>query len=156
MRRLLSLLILFVGMLGAAFAAPNFEKQQLKVLYVGYRPDMPLPDFATIRRTEREQAGYETRMQSFKSMLENYFTDVQTVDARDYREEMSRQADVTIFDALPKPIKPGVVEIDPDFGSRYLKSSGVYLSKDFDSPAQDDVKIIGLDNVILCFQEFQY
>ena len=126
--------MLFVG-LGAVNAAPKFHKQELKVLYVGYRPDMPIPDFGTVRRTAEQQSDYKTRMGAFQTMLEKYFTDVQTVDARDYSEEMSRKVDVTIFDALPKPVKEAVVEVDRDFGSVYFKESGVYLSEDFDSPS---------------------
>ena len=73
-------------------------------------------------------------MPTFKKLLESYFTHVETIDTRDYREEISKQFDVTVFDALPVPIKPTEFEESPFLG-KSLKCQGEYLTKNFDSPA---------------------
>lgn len=118
----------------AVSAVSKVDRQKLNVLYVGYRPDMPLPDFAILRVNAAMQSDYKNRMGAFKTLLEEYFSHVETVDVRDYREEMSRKFDVTVFDGLPKPVKATEMERDP-IGYLSMKSQGIYLSEDFDSPA---------------------
>lgn len=137
MKKLFCILFLCFIVTGVGFSTPVIpKKQNLKVLYVGYRPDLPLPDYATLRRSAESQAGYETRMGAFKAMLANYFTCVETVDVRDYQEVMSEDYDVTIFDGLPEPIEKAVVAKDPMFDIlTILKKHGVYLTENFDRPA---------------------
>lgn len=117
----------------AVEAASDIRKQNLKVLYVGNRPDMPLPDYYTAQLDAGSFADYKGRMAAFESMLKEYFTEVKAIDGRDYSEQMSEKYDVTIFDALPKPIIPPVVEKN-SFGLTTKLQRGKFLSDDFDRP----------------------
>lgn len=94
------------------------DKQQLKVLYVGFNPDKEVPprNFAhgagiAKSRYEKDMKG---RMPAFEKLLKQYFAEVGTVDARKYCEEMTREYDVIIFDAVPEPIVPGVRRAKPE------------------------------------------
>lgn len=129
-------LLVFVGfwISGVVQAAPGIRKQNLKVLYVGNRPDMPLPDYYTSQLGAEAFADYKGRMAAFELMLKEYFTEVKAIDGRDYTEQMSAVYDVTIFDALPKPIIPPVVERDPRSGFVTKIQRGKFLSDDFDRP----------------------
>lgn len=135
MKRILSVFIFICWMMGIAVAVPVIHKQDLKVLYVGYRPDMPLPDWAILRIAAEQQTDYKGRMPAFEQLLGKYFTMVKTVDARDYTERMSQDYDVTVFDALPRPLKMPVVKKDSVFGFTISQESGVYLTEEFDRPA---------------------
>jgi hypothetical protein len=78
-------------------------KIPLKVLYVGYNPDRPMPAnvvyYSTV--TSEIEKAYKTRMADFKAFLNSRFSSVTLIDARDYDSSMSEQADVTIMDAGP-------------------------------------------------------
>lgn len=130
--QLLAAILLFASL---SSCSQHQSKQDLKVLYVGYRADLPLPPWATLRLGNRAQADYKERMSDFEKMLQEYFSVVETVDVRDYSEEMSKEYDVTIFDGLPKPIIEPEVEIDPEYGVPQIVNMGTYLSESFSSPA---------------------
>lgn len=130
---LLSSAILLFALLSSC--TQHQSTQDLKVLYVGYRADLPLPQWATLRLGNNAQADYKERMSDFEKMLQEYFSVVKTVDVRDYSEEMSKDFDVTIFDGLPKPIIDPVVEINEEYGLPLVESLGTYLSESFSSPA---------------------
>ncbi|MEG2340992.1 MAG: protein-disulfide reductase DsbD family protein [Odoribacter sp.] len=129
------LLIIGVGSIVTTEATPVVRKQNLKVLYVGNRPDLPLPDYYTTQLEAANFADYKGRMAAFETMLKEYFTTVKTIDGRDYSEKLSDEYDVTIFDALPKPIVRPVVERDSVFGFATKIQRGKFLSDDFDRPA---------------------
>lgn len=78
-------------------------KIPLRVLYVGYNPEKPMPSNVVYYSTSAPvvEKVYKARMADFKAFLENRFTEVQTVDVRDYTPAMSDKADVTIMDAGP-------------------------------------------------------
>ena len=135
MKRILCVLVLACWIMGTAVAVPVIHKQDLKVLYVGYRPDMPLPEWATYRIEADRQTDYKERMPAFEKLLGKYFTTVKTVDARDYTQAMSGDYDVTVFDALPRPLKMPVLVRDSVFGFTVSQEPGVYLTADFDRPA---------------------
>jgi hypothetical protein len=86
-----------------AAAKVKAGKIPLKVLYVGYNPEKPMPSNVVYYSTSAPvvEQVYKTRMADFKAFLENRFTEVQTVDVREYTPAMSDQADVTIMDAGP-------------------------------------------------------
>jgi hypothetical protein len=90
-----------------ANAAP--AKIQLKVLYVGYSPEKPVPQNGVYYAVpgDRLPEIYRTRMAAFKTFLEQHFTTVQVVDVRDYKAGMSDQVDVTIMDAGPVRLPAG-------------------------------------------------
>jgi hypothetical protein len=79
------------------------EKIALKVLYVGYSPDKPMPANIVYYSTTPAVVArlYKTRMADFKTFLDARFTEVQTVDVSDYSPAMSDKSDVTIMDAGP-------------------------------------------------------
>lgn len=79
------------------------EKIALKVLYVGYSPDKPMPKDIVYYTTTPAitEKLYKARMADFKSFLENRFKEVKVIDVRDYKPEMSDLVDVTIMDAGP-------------------------------------------------------
>lgn len=91
---------------GARAKAPRIP---LKVLYVGYSPEKPMPEKGVYYMTSDSLYPkiYRERMNDFRSFLEKNFTIVQTVDVRDYTAKMSDQADVTIMDAGPVKLPEG-------------------------------------------------
>lgn len=114
MNRLLALALLFITI--QATASPGVAwngdhnrinaakgKITLKVLYVGYSADKPMPANVVYYSTTPAvvEKIYKTRMADFKAFLTERFSDVQVVDVRDYTPAMSDQADVTIMDAGP-------------------------------------------------------
>jgi hypothetical protein len=97
-----------VCLLLAAAAFPAAAKQKaakvaLKVLYVGYNPEKPMPANVVYYSTSVPvvERVYKTRMADFKRFLESRFTEVTTVDVREYIPAMSATVDVTIMDAGP-------------------------------------------------------
>jgi len=116
------------------------EKQNLKVLYVGYSPEKEMPKNLGVvglagMSQERFEQEYPKRMPAFKTYLENYFTSVQTVDARDYNEAMSVSVDVTIFDQNPKPIKESIVHRDSVTGAFLSMEPSKIVSDNFNYPS---------------------
>jgi hypothetical protein len=75
----------------------------LKVLYVGYSPERPMPQKLVYYMTSDSLLPkiYRERMNDFRTFLEKNFTVVRTVDVRDYSAKQSDSADVTIMDAGP-------------------------------------------------------
>lgn len=84
-------------------------KIPLKVLYVGYNPEKPMPANVVYYSTSAPVVAkvYKTRMPDFKAFLENRFAEVAVVDVRDYEPAMSDKADVTIMDAGPVKLPAG-------------------------------------------------
>jgi len=95
--------VIFTAVAGIAKSAPAIDKIPLKILYVGYSPDRPMPSNVVYYSTSAPvvQQVYKTRMADFKRFLELRFASVEIVDARDYTSSMSNAADVTIMDAGP-------------------------------------------------------
>ncbi|CAN5790687.1 hypothetical protein BH11BAC3_BH11BAC3_30110 [soil metagenome] len=85
------------------------KKISLKVLYVGYEPQKPMPENLVyyMPTSGRYAEIYQTRMPAFKLFLEKYFTQVTTVDVRDYTAKLSDKVDVTIMDAGPVKLPVG-------------------------------------------------
>ncbi|MFY0712542.1 hypothetical protein J1D01_02605 [Seonamhaeicola sp. NFXS20] len=131
---------LFVLQISIGFSQ-SIEKQNIKVLYVGYSPDKPMPEniestgVSGAMSPERFKKEYGKRWPAFKELLETYFTKVTTVDPRDYNEGISKQHDVTIFDEAPTPIKERVIHKDPKTGEFLSMEPAKYVSDDFDSAA---------------------
>ncbi len=101
------------------------SKIPLRVLYVGYNPQKPMPaKLVWYMPSEKRYAEfYKSRMPAFKSFLEKNFTVVKTVDGRDYDVKMSDSVDVTIFDAYPVKLpanfdRPAILmaAVAPDIG----------------------------------------
>lgn len=79
------------------------DKIALRVLYVGYNPDKPMPKNVVYYSTTPAiiEKIYKTRMADFKAFLELRFTEVKVVDVADYKPDMSDGVDVTLMDAGP-------------------------------------------------------
>ncbi|EHQ28067.1 protein-disulfide reductase DsbD domain-containing protein [Mucilaginibacter paludis] len=107
MRRFfLFLLLLITTAQAVAFnKAPvaGAAKLPLKVLYVGYNPEKPMPAHVNYYSTAAGaiEKAYKTRMADFKAFLETRFAQAEVVDVRDYTAAMSDKFDVTILDAGP-------------------------------------------------------
>jgi len=86
-----------------AMARLPLEKIPLKILYVGYHAEKPMPANIVYYSTSAPvvERVYKTRMADFRSFLESRFTTVEVVDARDYTPSLSDNVDVTIMDAGP-------------------------------------------------------
>lgn len=116
MRRILTIVLFFLAAqtIMAAGIARDIKtaagaKISLKVLYVGYNPEKPMPANVVYYSTSAAVVAtvYKTRMPDFKAFLENRFTEVSIVDVRDYEPGMSDKADVTIMDAGPVKLPAG-------------------------------------------------
>jgi hypothetical protein len=139
LKKSIPLLTVFLFLLTLVCLSQSVQKQNIKVLYVGYDPVMPIPDSLQHKtsitgggRPERFTQEYKNRMPAFKSYLEKYFTTVKTVDARQYDMKMSAGYDVTIFDEVIKPWKARVSERTE---GRTIYEPAKYLTEDFDHAA---------------------
>ncbi|MGV3528079.1 MAG: hypothetical protein ACO1OO_04220 [Flavisolibacter sp.] len=135
----LFLIIVFLFLLSNVSPCQVIQKQNVKVLYVGYDPATPIPDHLkeNTRVTggaspERFAREYGTRMPAFKAFLEQYFSSVRTVDARQYDRKMSAAYDVTIFDEVIEPWKDRVYEKKE---AQTIYEPAKYLTEDFDHAA---------------------
>lgn len=108
-KRFLCVLAL-IGSLFASTAVGQSKpaKKQLKVLFVGYDPSKPMPEIGRSAPGNMTKEGftaeYPVRMPAFKALLEENFTEVATIDCRDWKPESSNAFDVTIFDFRPNPL----------------------------------------------------
>jgi len=107
---LLSILILSFLSASISFGQSTDKLKGLKILYVGYSPERDLPQnsfrAAAGISDERFEADLHSRMGEFEALLQKYFGKVTTMDARDYKETMSAEYDVTVFDAVPTAVRP--------------------------------------------------
>ncbi|MDN3548659.1 protein-disulfide reductase DsbD domain-containing protein [Mucilaginibacter aquaedulcis] len=124
MKKIMLLLLVF-ALCGNLVHASEGNKIPLKVLYVGYDPEKPMPAKLVwyMPSESRYKEFYKTRMPAFKSFLEKNFTVVKTVDWRDYNSKMSDDVDVTIIDAYPVNLpvnfnRPAILiaAVAPDIG----------------------------------------
>ncbi|MEM7165009.1 MAG: hypothetical protein AAF581_06060 [Planctomycetota bacterium] len=133
-RSLLLLLAVLALSTSATFAqeptAAPLAKSKLRILLVGHDPAAPTIRFADAD-DERVVTLYKERTSAFTELLRARFEQVAVVYAADYRAEQSDQMDVTVFDALPKPLQPAKRGTDPETGERFYEPA-VYLPKSFD------------------------
>ncbi|WP_242132571.1 hypothetical protein [Aestuariivivens marinum] len=131
--------IAFIFALFISFTCTAQQKLDLKVLYVGYHPEKPMPERLGVFTTgslsnERFKKEYEYRYPAFMDYLNTYFAEVKGVDARDYNSKLSENYDVTIFDHIPNLISEQVVETDEN-GQRVGYIPAKYIEDDFDHAA---------------------
>ena len=127
MKKLLSFLLVVC----CVFTVYAQKKQDLKILYVGgsgnYDTIADKPDSLLMARSAKE------RMASFEKMLKRYFRTVKAIQGKDYRQQMSDDYDVTVFDGVfPAIREKGYVY---DHGELKDVISPVYFTDDFDRPA---------------------
>ncbi|MBD1366593.1 hypothetical protein IDJ77_22455 [Mucilaginibacter sp. ZT4R22] len=126
------LLIVFSTALNAAIP----PKSQLKVLFVGYDPLKPFPVLERRNPGEMTKEGflaeYPVRMPAFKALLSSYFTEVATMDCRDWKPQDSEPYDVTVFDFSTKVIEPARQEKRANGSTKYIPAR--YLPDNFSKP----------------------
>lgn len=94
-----ALLLLVLSFSAMVLNAQNAQiKTKLRVLFVGYDPSKPLPEAKRMypggMSKEAFIAEYPVRMPAFKELLGNYFTEVKTMDCRDWKPADSDPFDV--------------------------------------------------------------
>ena len=106
--------LLAVGSLPAPAALP--DGSELRVLFVGPNPDDVRASVSeTLFMYDKAEASYARHTPAFRELLEAHFDEVGVVFGEDYTPDMSDDYDVTIFDALPKPLH-GRSVLPDDFG----------------------------------------
>ena len=128
MKRIL-LFVLSVVICGISMSAA-VKKTKLSVLYVGGHSNMET--FATDYDKAANEQSKKERMASFEQFLNEYFSTVKVIDAKDYNYKMSYDYDVTVMDGQPNPIEP---RQDIREGQRFVKIiEAKYFPDDFDRP----------------------
>ena len=128
----LVLCVLFISY--GVSAQRGIEKQNVKVLYVGFNPKLERPTMSKFFNANSDRARLDviSRWPAFMLYLNTRFTNVQAVDAREFKEEMSLDYDVTIIDELTTSIKEAVIEKDAEGNVlKYLPAA--YLSDNYKS-----------------------
>lgn len=115
-RLILIMLVLFSGLSGIAQAQST--KSPLRILFVGYDVNRKPQEFR--RGADEFTEADSARMPEFRKLLSEYFTDVHTIDCRDWKQEDSESYDVTIFDYPTTPIEKGSREPGNYVPDRYL------------------------------------
>ena len=106
------------------------NKSKLSILYVGGSANWENVHF---KNEEDRKADIQRRTASFESMLNHYFTSVKTIDAKEYRQEMSNEYDVTVIDGTPKAITE-VKETKDASGKTITYIPESYFTEDFNHP----------------------
>jgi len=106
-------------------------RQPLKVLYVGGSGNWERETYATPEAAAEDAAR---RTASFEALLNRYFATVGVVQAGDYRQELSADYDVTVFDGTPTQLEARQV-IRDESGRVTDVIAARYLNEDFDRPA---------------------
>ena len=135
MKRIL-LFVLSVVICGISMSAA-VKKTKLSVLYVGGHSNMET--FATDYDKAANEQSKKERMASFEQFLNEYFSTVKVIDAKDYNYKMSYDYDVTVMDGQPNPIEP---RQDIREGQRFVKIiEAKYFPDDFDRPVRTSAEV---------------
>lgn len=130
------LLLIIIAGVKTVVGQPAPSKYKLKVLFVGYDPAKPMPQskrtYPGMMSKEAFTAEYPVRMPAFKELLSNYFTEVKTIDCRDWNPSDSDPFDVTVFDFAPKAIKESKYE--KDSSGKTIYEPARYLPDNFSKP----------------------
>ncbi len=109
-------------------ATETGKTADLKILYVGGSSNWEKDYYAD---DEARNKDIEVRMASFEKMLRQYFSVVKVVNAKDYKQDLSGDFDVTIFDGVPAAVAPR--EIIKDSAGRTIAiKSAMIITEDFD------------------------
>lgn len=129
--------LLLVAPFAMEARADSGQLSRLRVLFVGYDPKS-----AQLNEMERYSNNPEqllalkrARSGNFERLLRRYFATVRVVYGPAYKEALSADYDVTIFDALPPAITPEVVERDLKTGEVVRYEPAHYLTEGFDRAA---------------------
>lgn len=132
MKKSITLLLVLALFAGSVFA----QKSAVKVLFVGYDPAKPMPEILRsapgMMSEEGFKAQYPVRMPAFKTLLSQYFSEVKTMDCRDWNPADSEPYDVTIFDFRTKQVEPAKTEKLANGQTNYTAAR--YLPDNFSKP----------------------
>ncbi|MDE6810268.1 MAG: protein-disulfide reductase DsbD N-terminal domain-containing protein [Muribaculaceae bacterium] len=164
MKKLNSLLTLLVVAVMAVFSScDSSNKEKLNVLYVGGSANLETMGGVEVD-PDTLAASVAERMASFSEFLNDHFTDVTVIDAKEYTPDMSKNFDVTVFDGRPNPIREKIMEYDEN-GRVTRYEPAAYLPDDFSSAAlciasasQDMGRTIGTKNdwYCLCLDNYAF
>jgi len=130
------MLVSAIFLTAASWAQTNHPKSPLKILFVGYDPSKPMPEFKRsypgMMSKEGFEAEYPVRMPAFKKLLSEYFSEVKTIDCRDWKAADSDPYDVTIFDFKPNALEEARTEKGANGETKYI--SAKYLPDNFSKP----------------------
>lgn len=136
MNRILNLMMLALLLIAGPLIAQQRPTSPVKVLFVGYDPAKPMPEIkrsAPGMMSEKEfKAEYPLRMPAFKALLSQYFTEVKTIDCRDWKPVDSEPYDVTIFDFATTAVEPAKMEKGANGESKFTAAR--YLPDNFSKP----------------------
>lgn len=107
------LFIFALGILTTSICHAKVNKLKLRVLYLGGQADWDGGEIGSngYYKNEAEYlAEVARRTESFGELLRTYFTTVKTMQAEDWKPEMSDEYDVTIFDGYPPVLKVSELE----------------------------------------------
>lgn len=131
-----NLTLLAFMMLAHPLSAQQQALSPIKVLFVGYDPAKPMPQAERYYPGMMSEKGfkeeYTVRMPAFKKLLSNYFTEVKTIDCRDWKAADSEPYDVTIFDFRTTPLEVARTEKGADGKTKYIAAR--YLPDNFSKP----------------------
>ena len=134
MKNLIRITVTFFLLIAVSgVASGQIEKSGLKILYIGADPNQPLSDKEKSRTSHPERAAEfrKTRTPDFEQFLKQYFTTVDVIFSKDYKEEMSAKYDVTIVDDY-LPVLSGGYKKDPKTGKITSYETRKYLSEEYD------------------------
>jgi len=131
-----SFLILFLCAIASTpLSAAPAAKQPLKILYVGGSVDWAGGDESAIPKDPAPaDPRVATRMKSFEQMLRQHFTSVTVMHAKDYRQEVSADFDVTVLDGTPEPREARRDIRDAASGRITKVIAARYFTEDFARP----------------------
>jgi len=128
-RKLPKLVVMLAALMACAMgkvsAQAPLAKSPLKILFVGYDPERLSHEFrkGSDEFTERDSV----RMPAFRELLNRYFSEVHTMDCRDWKPVDSNPFDVTVFD-----YSTSIIEKGSNSGGKYVPAR--YLPDDFSKP----------------------
>lgn len=164
MKKLNSLVALLVVAVMTLFSAcDSGNKEKLKVLYVGGSANLETMGGMEVDPDTLAASAAE-RMANFTEFLNDHFTDVTVINAKEYTPDMSKSYDVTLFDGCPNPIRGEIREFDEN-GRVIRFERPAYLPNDFSSAAvcianasEDIGRSIGTKNdwYCLCLDNYAF
>ncbi len=126
MKKLAVVLFVICFTLSVGAQDQPIQKSDLKVLFVGQNPDAPLGYYSGGVAATWDDIKKE-RAKVFHEFLQQYFNTVTLVYGEDYKETLSDQHDVTIFDAL-------IPQLDGEITKVWSEHNAPdYLSEDYDA-----------------------
>ncbi len=130
------LLLAFVSILPCSYTSAgnaNVKPEKMRILYLGGYSDWTR-DCPTFKTPEDFQKTVDLRMDAFGTLLRKYFGTVKVMKAADYKPEMSKGFDVTIFDGVPPELEKAVEVYDGN-GKIVKYTNPRYLPYDFSYPS---------------------